>query len=178
MMRFAGKALKGLLKKGFAPDPSQGVVKQVLGRVAPDVFFGGVAAMQTPGDLADKVIAGGTQAIGGALGGGIATGTTRSLGLNLGGSQEFIGGYGGDMLGFMAGENLMRAKDKLTGGEGLTPYERMSASQQAEFAKQLEQQILMQYGLLPGANRGVIRDQLLVGGVPMGTQMQGVDGLS
>ena len=162
MRRKAGQLLATILKRGFAPDPNEKITKQVLGRIAPDVFFGGLAAAQTPGDAGDKLIAGATQAIGGGLGGGLVTGAT---GGRLGMLGEFAGGYGGDMLGFGIGENLMRAKDKLTGGEGMTPYERMSAEQQAQFAEQLRQQILTQYGLIPGT-----REQY--------AQMSGVDGLS
>ena len=37
------------------------------------------------------------------------------------------------------------------GGEGMTPFERMGAEQQKQFAQDLEQQFLAQYGMLvPG----------------------------
>ena len=42
---------------------------QIAGRLAPDAIFGGMAAMQTPGDLGDKLIAGTSTAVGGAVGG-------------------------------------------------------------------------------------------------------------
>ena len=63
---------------------------------------------------------------------------------------ELVGGFGGDYLGMMAGDTLARGKDKLMGGEGLTAWERMGAEQQTQYAQQLEQQILSQYGLIPG----------------------------
>ena len=44
-------------------------------------------------------------------------GTTQFL-ADLGGS------YGGDFAGMAVGDGMMRGKDKLFGGEGLTPYER------------------------------------------------------
>ena len=140
-------ALGKALKMGFAPDPTQKVMPQVLGRLAPDAFFGGMAAMQTPGDIGDKAIAGLTQAVGGGLGGGLTTGLT---GGRLGMIGEFAGGYGGDMLGFSVGENLMRAKDALGGGKGETPYERMGREQQEQFAQQIRNEALMGAGLIPG----------------------------
>ena len=39
-----------------------------MGRLAPDIFFGGLATATTPGDLGDRLIAGGTQFLGGGLG--------------------------------------------------------------------------------------------------------------
>ena len=72
---------------------------------------------------------------------------------------EIAGGYGGDMLGMVAGDTISRAKDKLVGGQGLTPYERMGAEQQQQFARDLEQQILAQYGLLvPGSREQYLAD--------------------
>ena len=60
------------------------------------------------------------------------------------------GSFAGDYGGMMVGDALMRGKDALAGGQGLTPFERMGQQQQAQYAQQLEQQILAQYGLLPG----------------------------
>lgn len=125
---------------------------QIAGRLAPDAFFGVLAATQTPGDLGDKLIAGGASAIGGGLG-GLAVG--RAVG-KMGGGEvlqtmaDFAGSIGGDYGGMYVGDQIMRGKDVLAGGQGLTPYERMGADQQAQFAADLEQRILAQYGLLPG----------------------------
>ena len=58
---------------------------------------------------------------------------------------------GGDMLAYQAGEQLMRAKDKLSGGKGRTPYERMGDQERAIYEEQLRRQIMAQYGLLPGS---------------------------
>ena len=63
---------------------------------------------------------------------------------------DMLGSFGGDFAGMAVGDNLMRGKDKLMGGTGETPWERMGAQQQAQFAADLEQQILAQYGLVPG----------------------------
>ena len=50
----------------------------------------------------------------------------------------------------MAGDQLIRGKDLVSGGKGQTGWEKMGEQQQAEYAAQLEKDILRQYGLLPG----------------------------
>ena len=148
MLRFAGQALKAgpkavqWLTKGIGPG-------EMALRVVPDIGFGVMAAAQTPGDFGDKLIAGGTQTLGGITGG--------LLGGKLGGSNQLLsnmldmgGSFAGDFAGMAIGDNAQRIKDKMMGGEGLTPWERMGAEQQAQYAQELEQQILRQYGLIPG----------------------------
>jgi hypothetical protein len=148
MLRFAGHALKAgpkavqWLTKGIGPG-------EMALRVVPDIGFGVLAATQTPGDLGDKLIAGGTQALGGVTGG--------LLGGKLGGSNQILsnmldmgGSVAGDFAGMAVGDNAQRVKDRMMGGEGLTAWERMGAQEQAQYAQQLEQQILSQYGLIPG----------------------------
>ena len=63
---------------------------------------------------------------------------------------DFAGSIGGDYAGMYVGDQVMRGKDMLAGGQGLTPYERLGAADQQAFAQNLERQILAQYGLLPG----------------------------
>tara|TARA_B100001093_G_scaffold484178_2_gene517368 strand:- start:1056 stop:1571 length:516 start_codon:yes stop_codon:yes gene_type:complete len=152
MMRFAGKTLSKLgpaTKNLLFGDMN---AKQIAQRLGFDAVFGGMAALQTPGDLGDKLIAGTSTFAGGGLTGLAAGGLARRTpGLRqFEGMADLIGSFGGDYLGMMAGDSLQRGKDKLMGGEGLTPWERMSAVQQAEFAQQLEQQIMAQYGIIPG----------------------------
>jgi hypothetical protein len=71
--KMAGKAIKLLdyLTKGLRKTDGSGAfdMGQVGMRVVPDALFGGLAAIQTPGDLGDKLIAGSTSALGGSLGG-------------------------------------------------------------------------------------------------------------
>ena len=148
-VKMAGKTL-GLLKyltKGLETNGKLDMA-QVGMRVVPDAVFGGLAALQTPGDLGDKVIAGTSSALGGTLGGlalgGLTPNPLGSLALDT------VGSLGGDQLGYMAGDALMRAKDKLGGGKGQTPYERMSEREQAIFAERLRRQIMAQYGIVPG----------------------------
>ena len=124
----------------------------IANRLAFDAVFGGMAAVQTPGDLGDKLIAGGATFSGGGLTGLAAGGLarrTRDL-RRFEGAADMVGSFGGDYLGMMAGDSLQRGKDRIMGGEGLTPWERMGAEQQAQYAQELEQQIMAQYGIIPG----------------------------
>ena len=153
--RMAGELLKRL--GGTSKDLLFGGMtkEQIAGRLAPDAIFGVLAATQTPGDLGDKLIAGSASAIGGGLG-GLATG--RALGalpgmrnnMTVQNIADFAGSFGGDVAGMAVGDQIMRGKDLVMGGQGLTPFERMGAEQQAAFAADLERRILAQYGLLPG----------------------------
>ena len=150
--RFAGQALKGGGK--FLMNNAGKNSGEVAMRILPDLAFGGLAAAQTPGDLGDKLIAGTTQALGGVVGGIGSAGIARKLGANDGlqTAADFAGSFGGDFAGMMLGDTLQRGKDGVMGGQGQTAWERMGAQQQAEYAQQLEQQILAQYGLLvPGS---------------------------
>lgn len=157
-MRFAMNALKNtgkFLVKNMGDNPLQ-----IAYRIVPDVGFGVLAGVQTPGDLGDKLIAGGAQAAGGVLGGITTGGAVKSV---LGRTKmnpkyvsgvsdlaDMIGSYGGDFAGMMVGDNIQRGKDILMGGQGFTPYERMSIEEQERYAELLKQQILAQYGLIPG----------------------------
>jgi len=136
-----GNALFGDMTKG-----------QIATRLAPDAIFGGVAALQTPGDFGDKLVAGGTSALGGGLGGLALSRGAGKIGLGEGVqlAADFGGSILGDMGGMAVGDTIMRGKDKVMGGAGQTPYERMSSQQQAQFAEQIRQQTLIGAGLLPG----------------------------
>ena len=102
----------------------------------PDLAFGAMAGAMTPGDLGDKVIAGGMTGLGGALGGVGARGLVGSSNAAVNMGLELGGGLVGDMAGQGVSDNLLRIK-----GGGSTPYEKMAADQQRE----LEQRILAQY---------------------------------
>jgi hypothetical protein len=138
-----GKAVFGDMTKG-----------QIATRLAPDVAFGVIGGAMTPGDLGDKLIAGSSQAIGGGIGGlavgrGLARAGVGNTAQTIG---DFVGSYGGDFAGMAAGDAAMRAKDRLFGGSGQTPYERLGAEQQDAFIQQIRNQTLQQAGLLPGLN--------------------------
>ena len=151
----AGAAFKSGLGKAIFGEMGRG---QIAARLAPDLMFGGLAAATTPGDLGDKLIAGGASAIGGGLG-GIALGRAgQRFGNTAGFLADTAGSIGGDYAGMMVGDSLQRGKDSLMGGAGQTAYERMSAEQQAAFAEQIRQQTLAGIGLVPG-----VRDQYMYG---------------
>ena len=145
--RFAGKALETLIGKEMLAN--KGALAM---RLAPDVFFGGLAAVQTPGDLGDKLIAGSTQAIGGGLGGLTAARGLKKVmpkaGEGLLTAVDFGGSIAGDYAGMAAGDALMRGKDLVMGGKGLNPYERMGNEQQEAYRQQIERDTLMKLGLI------------------------------
>ena len=116
--RKAGEAIAqklgigGRLQAAISGDPTKNPeLVDYLGTFGFDILFGGLAAAQTPGDIGDKLIAGGSQAIGGGLGG---VGLTAAIGPQRLGKYRFLtdmaGSVGGDMAGFAIGENLMRGK--------------------------------------------------------------------
>jgi hypothetical protein len=138
-----GKAIFGDMTRG-----------QIATRLAPDLAFGVIGGAMTPGDFGDKLIAGSTQAIGGGIG-GLAVGrglkavgagdTVQTIG-------DFMGSYGGDFAGMAVGDTMMRGKDRLFGGSGQTPYEKLSEDQQKQLIQQIRQQTLQSVGAMPGVN--------------------------
>ena len=148
--RMAGDAM---FKSGIGNAIFGEMTKQQVGmRLAPDLMFGGLAGVMTPGDIGDKLIAGSTQAVGGGLG-GIALGRGAAklgLGEGAGFMADMAGSIGGDFAGMAVGDTLMRGKDRLGGGSGQTPYERLSAEQQKQLEDQIRQQALAGAGLIPG----------------------------
>ena len=136
---------KGMRKAGTRLVESSGnTTQERLMTFAPDLVFGGLTALSTPGDLGDKVIAGGSDTILSSLGG---IGLTAAIGpKRLGGYRilsDFAGGTAGSFAGMAVGDNLMRAKDSLAGGKGQTPFERLSEKEREIY----EQNLLAQYGL-------------------------------
>jgi hypothetical protein len=149
--RAAGAAL-GLGKslfKGMGP-------ADIALRLGPDAMFGVMEGAMTPGDLGDKIIAGTGSAVGGAMG-GLALG---KLGGNspLGAMLDMGGSIGGDMLGRAASEQILRGKDRISGGEGLSPYEKMGQQQQMEMMQAGKVQALAELGLLPSSYQSHLVD--------------------
>jgi len=112
---------------------------EALALYGPDALNTVAIAANTPGDLGDKLIAG--------------VGTGGSMALGGYGARKLLkgrGGFGGALVGDMVGgevgyhggnavsDALLRAK-----GGGTTPYEKLDA----DYRRQLEQQILAQHGL-------------------------------
>ena len=162
VLRKAGEALGlgGRLKAAITGDAKKKIeLMDLAGTFGFDILFGGLAAAQTPGDIGDKLIAGGAQAIGGGLGG---VGLTAAIGPQRLGKMRLLsdmgGSVAGDFAGMAVGDNLMRAKDAMSGGQGQTPWEKMSAQQQEEYGKMLRQQILTEYGIVPGTREQYAMD--------------------
>lgn len=155
--RFAGPKLLALFKN---PATGQMLTKSELAaRFAPDLFFGGVEAVMTPGDLGDKAIAGLASATGGSLG-GLALGRFGGKNQALGYALDMAGSLGGDLIGRSIGEGIQRGKDKLSGGLGQTPYERLNERDRKAFEEAIRQdqtgQLLAELGLLPASTQSAL----------------------
>jgi hypothetical protein len=140
--RFAGDALKNT-GKFFLENAGKNKTEIAL-RLAPDIGFGLLAGATTPGDIGDKIIAGGAQMIGGGGGGIAAAGAARKLGAsgNIQTLADMFGSIGGDFAGMAAGDTLLRAK-----GGGTTPWEKVQQQGNEQMRADLERQILATYGL-------------------------------
>lgn len=156
VIRFAGPALQKVAKF-LGPrnlltvtDDATGLVRamnpvEIAFRLGPDAGFALLNAAQTPGDLGDKLAAGGTQFL-------METGLGLSAGKlaknsAMSGLLDMAGSVAGGYSSLPVSDMLLRGKDKLTGGEGLTPYEKLSVAQQNALAQQIEQQVLQAYGI-------------------------------
>ena len=113
-------------------------------RFVPDAIGGTMVGMSTPGDLGDKLIAGGTDALAGAIGGVGLAGVTRAKG-TLGLAADIAGSLGGAYGSMPVAEQALRMKDSMTGGEGLSPYDKLSE----ENRKAIEQALLTKLGFGP-----------------------------
>ena len=151
-MKMAGDALKWLFK-------NQGP-GEIAMRVAPDLLFGGLEAAMTPGDLADKIIAGTSSATGGVTG-GLLLGKLAGKNQMLGTALDMAGSIGGDMIGRTGGDLAMKGRDLLMGGKGQNPYERLNEEQQQAMMAGMKSQVLAELGLLPGSYQSSLVDQTL-----------------
>ena len=136
--KFAGKALADYMGPGGV------TAGNIAANFAPDAVFGVMQGAMTPGDLGDKLIAGGSTAIGGALGGVGAVSALGKFGQQGGGRMlaEFGGGMLGDMVGQSAGDVVLRAK-----GGGTTPWEKVQQEGDQAYRQQLEREVLAAYGI-------------------------------
>lgn len=123
--------------------------KDLLYRLTPDAIFGVMGGVMTPGDLGDKVIAGGTQFLGGGLTGIAAGRGARALGMGPRAADmaDMVGSVGGDFLGMAVGDQILRVK-----GGGMTPMEQQMMEQDALYRAQLEQEFLQKYGYNPAVD--------------------------
>ena len=114
-LRMAGPKLFGF--------PTKNVPKKELAiRLGMDALGGATNALYTPGDIGDKSIAALTDTLFSA-GGGLLLGRFGGPGL-AGTGLDYVGSIAGMEIGRRVGDQGMRIKDSLMGGEGETPYER------------------------------------------------------
>ena len=130
---------------------------EIAFRIVPDVGFGVLEASMTPGDIGDKLIAGTGSALGG-VSGGLLLGKLGGNNQMLANALDLAGSIGGDFAGRAASEQVLRGKDKLFGGKGQTPYERLNEKQIEELKAQIQTQTLADLGLLPGSAQQYLTD--------------------
>lgn len=142
--RFAGD----IMKRGLQSAPGKSVgVGDVVSRLGMDAMFGTMTAMNTPGSMTDKMIAGGLTTVGGGLGGavmsGMLPGNLRHSAPALRQMTELAGGIGGDMFGMNASDAILRAKSP----DGMSERDRQMKQADDMYREQIEQDILRKYGM-------------------------------
>jgi hypothetical protein len=144
--------LKGKLGANFVK-AFPGGKKDIIGSVIPDVAFGTLTGIMTPGDLGDKVLAGATDTvIGAGLTGGLR-GVTGARGL-AGTAIEMGGGAATGLVSQPVIDSVLRAK-----GGGMSPYDKLQLEQNAAIRREVEQDVLRQ--LMSGRRSPVIGDPFL-----------------
>ena len=134
--RMAGNALGNLWKMS-----GSNTLERTL-RLGPDIGFGVMAGAQTPGDFGDKLIAGGSQAVG-SIGLGLGASKLPGVrGTQLEGLADMTGSIAGDFGGMYMGDALLRAK-----GGGTTPWEKVQMEGNEQMRQEMERQIMAQYGI-------------------------------
>ena len=163
MLRPAGNALKWLFSK---PGAVKGAAREMMNageiafRIIPDAGFGLLTAAQTPGDIFDKAVAGGAQVVGGA-GGGLLLGKLGGRNDAASNLLDMMGSVGGDFAAMPIADTIQRGKDKVMGGEGLTPWERMGKQEKEALIESAQTQVLADLGLLPAETQGFLVDPTL-----------------
>ena len=160
--RMAGQGLLGAAKsklganfaKAFAVNPATGG-RGIVGSVLPDVGFGVLTGVMTPGDLGDKVLAGTTDAvIGAGLTGGLRGAVGAKAGSALGNTIEI----GGGALSGFAAQPVIDSALRIKGG-GQSPYDKLQTEQYAAMRSQIEQDIMSQ--LMSGSRVPYVGDPFL-----------------
>ena len=164
MLRPAGTALKWLFSK---PGAVKGAPDQLMNagelafRLAPDIGFSVLTAAQTPGDIFDKAVAGGTQLVGGT-GVGLLAGRMGGRNEAVSGLLDMAGSVAGDFSAMPVADAIQRGKDKVMGGEGLTPWERMGKAEKEALIESAQTQVLADLGLLPAETQSYLVDPTLM----------------
>ena len=139
---FVGKKLLPALRNTMRTSKDSALLEDLIANFGVDAAFGVMQGVMTPGDIREKLIAGTTTAVGGGLGGlGTSAMLPGKLRTNAMIRQpvELVGGFGGDMLGQMVGDQAQR----LTSPDGKTAYERLAEDER----RKVEQQTLAAIGL-------------------------------
>ena len=144
--------LKGDLKTG-----------ELVGRLAPDLIFAGINTAMTPGNALEKATAGVTDFTMSGLTGLAAGNAARKFGMGRDASgyvdmaASMLGAYGA----YPVSSGITRGIDKLTGGPGMTSYEKMAEKDKQAYTDQIQQATLQKLGLLPGVNPQYVGDPYL-----------------
>ena len=143
-----GTAAKGLKRAAGQRALQAGLTKGEIAKSALiDTAYGGFFAATTPGDVGDKgiqLVSDSALALLPGIGGRLALGK-RALNKQGGLSVAAqLAEYGGPMPAFAVGQPLitdplLRAKDKIGGGYGETPYERMDREYYEDLLRKLQQ---------------------------------------
>ena len=134
--RFAGPKLKAM-SDGLAGQMEGMTRRQMIQYFGPDIFIGGVTGAMTPGDLGDKLVAGGISGVAGAAGGvGLRAALPAAARADFGGIADLAGSFVGDAGGLGVSDAIIRAKNG-----GLTPAEKSSI----QYEEELKQQALVDY---------------------------------
>ena len=151
--RFAGPALINSAR--FLKGPATKTDLAI--RLGMDLIPATIAGASTPGDLGDKLTVGTTDFL---LSGtaGLAAGRLAGRNQTLGTLADMAGSYGGAYASMPVADTIMRGKDKVLGGKGQTPYERLSEEQQEMLKQEITQNVLAAYGLLPGTRDRYVSD--------------------
>ena len=113
-------------------------------RFVPDAIGGTMVGITTPGDLGDKVIAGTTDALAGAIGGVGLSGASRLKG-TLGVGADIAGSMAGAYGSMPIADQLLRMKDSMSGGSGQSPYDKLNEQR----TKEIENALLTRLGFGP-----------------------------
>lgn len=128
--------------RGFQSAPGKAVnFGDVAGRLGMDAIFGGMTAMNTPGDAIDKTIAGTATTLGGGLGGAVLSGLLPGqmrFNPHIRQITELAGGIGGDMLGMATGDAVIRMRSP----DGMSERDRQMKKADELYRAQIEQELM------------------------------------
>ena len=147
---------------GMIPKAGKWLTKDVgAGELALRLGMDGLGAVSTmaytPGDLGDKLLAGGTNLVASSVP-GLAAGRLGGKGA-AGTILDMAGSMAGAHAGMYATDHILSAKSALSGQGYKTPWAKIGEEEQARLAEMIRQDTLAQYGLVvPGSPVGYVND--------------------